>query len=204
MWASRTVALSRLLGCESMRRSAALKTSGRRGEVFHKRACRLALIGPEWSSGFPISMSENGEPLTAAPLNLGHGSRSGILLPGVGCSRRAVRRRVLRRREDDGHLLPADLHGAHAAAGKLPLLSQRRGGGTRGVSALLALPARIVDRSGARRCGRPTCLCRGGQDRGGGAQRGTVARNAGGRVSAWLAPSATRGAKGTGRVACRV
>jgi hypothetical protein len=64
------------------------------------------------------------------------------LLPGAEGARRALRRRVLHRRHQHRHLLPAGLQGADAAARELPLLRPCRAGRGRGLPALPALPAR--------------------------------------------------------------
>ena len=53
----------------------------------------------------------------------------------------AIRRRVLRRRHVDRHLLPADLSGEDAEGGQLPLLRHAAGGRAGRLPALPALPA---------------------------------------------------------------
>ena len=53
----------------------------------------------------------------------------------------AIRRRVLRRRHVDRHLLPADLPGEDAEGGQLPLLRHAAGGRAGRLSALPALPS---------------------------------------------------------------
>ena len=53
-----------------------------------------------------------------------------------------LRRAVFRRGHVDGDLLPADLLGAHAAAGPVPVFLELGPGRARGISAVPALPAR--------------------------------------------------------------
>ena len=68
-------------------------------------------------------------------------ARSRRLLPRARRARSPLRRPLLRRRLVDAHLLPARLHGAHAAPRELPLLPERRGGRGRRLSPVPALPA---------------------------------------------------------------
>ena len=80
--------------------------------------------------------------------------------------------RLLHRREDHRHLLPADLPGAHAQARERRASSHRRGGAGGGLSALPALPAGDLARP--RRLARHLQhrLARACADRGGRARRG--------------------------------
>src|SRR5690606_34943927 len=73
----------------------------------------------------------------------------------------------LRRREDDGDLLPAGLSGAGAAGRPMPLLSERCGRRGGGVQAMFTLSAGESTGSGDRRRYREAGAERGGSDRGG-------------------------------------
>ena len=68
-------------------------------------------------------------------------------LPG---RRRQLRRRVLHRREDHRHLLPAVVHGAQAAAGERRVLRQPARGHVLGLPRLQALPSARRGRPAAR------------------------------------------------------
>ena len=71
-----------------------------------------------------------------------HATRSRPLLRSDQGARHAFRRRVLRGRFDDRHLLPARLHRAHAGSRPVHLLCERRQRRGRRISALPALPPR--------------------------------------------------------------
>ena len=110
----------------------------------------LQRVAPEPSSG--RCTSESGRSGTRRALDSRHGRRigqrdhreprrrggagrrgprrgpaPGALLPAAPCARRAFRRALLRRREVDGHLLPARLPRPHAESAQLHLLAKRRG-----------------------------------------------------------------------------
>ena len=77
-----------------------------------------------------------------------HGSGSRGLLSRHLHPGRALRRAAVHRGEDDGHLLPAGLSGAHAQARAPQLLSVGRGGSGGGLPAVPAVPARDRPRPG--------------------------------------------------------
>ncbi len=84
-----------------------------------------------------------------APLLCRHATRSRPLLRSDQGARHAFRRRVLRGRFHDRHLLPARLHRAHAGSRPVHLLYARRQCRGRGISALPALPPRTRTGFGA-------------------------------------------------------
>ena len=85
-------------------------------------------------------------------LHCPHENRHRDLLPRSGCSRCSLRRALLRRRDDDGNLLPAHLHGPHTAQRSLPVLRQRRRGGARGFPPVPAVPPRACPGARPGRC----------------------------------------------------
>src|SRR5271157_6264804 len=88
-----------------------------------------------------------------------HENRHRDLLSCPGCSRRPLRRALLRRRDDDGNLLPAHLLGTDTGQRPLPVLRQRRRGRTRGFPPVPAVPPRSMHwdelRGWPRRASRP-------------------------------------------------
>ena len=77
-----------------------------------------------------------------------HDDRWRCRLPGASRARCALRRQAVRRRDVDGHLLPADLPRADAGAAQLPLLRLAGAGRGRGVPPVPEVPAGDRARAG--------------------------------------------------------
>ena len=104
--------------------------------------------------------SENREPSGAGHPTSPHGRQRRRLLPGDCRARRSLRRAPLHRRQDDRHLLPADLPGAHAQARELRFLPDRRGRAGGRASARACAAGRRPRPTSAPGAARPT-PCRG-------------------------------------------